>query len=78
MVPFVYLVLINETKRCVNISYYSLRTYRLDQCDQIGQFIGLRATFKSLWQQLICPNLPNFKSIFVNVSKSLIFLVKSF
>ena len=27
------------------------------QCDQIGQFFGLWATFKSLWQQLICPNL---------------------
>ena len=27
------------------------------QCDQIGQFIGLWATFQSLWQQLICPNL---------------------
>ena len=27
------------------------------QCDQIGQFIGLRATFQSLWQQLFCPNL---------------------
>ena len=30
-----------------------------DQCDQIGRFIGLWATFKSLWQQLICPNLPH-------------------
>ena len=29
-----------------------------DQCDQIGQFIGLWASFKSLWQQLFCPNLP--------------------
>ena len=28
-----------------------------DQCDQIGQFIGLWAFFQSLWQQLICPNL---------------------
>ena len=27
------------------------------QCDQIGRFIGLWATFESLWQQLICPNL---------------------
>ena len=27
------------------------------QCDQIGRFIGLWATLKSLWQQLICPNL---------------------
>ena len=30
------------------------------QCDQIGRFIGLSATFKSLWQQLIWPNLPTF------------------
>ena len=28
------------------------------QCDQIEQFIGLWATFKSLWQQLFCLNLP--------------------
>ena len=30
--------------------------YRYNQCDQIGQFIGPW----SLWQQLICPNLPTF------------------
>ena len=48
------------------------------QCDQIGQFIGLWATFQSLWQQLVCPNLPHSQAIFVKVSKSLIFLVKSF
>ena len=30
-----------------------------DQWDQIGQFIGLWATFQSLCQQLICPNLPH-------------------
>ena len=30
------------------------------QCDQIGRFIGLWATFESLWQQFICPNLPKF------------------
>ena len=29
------------------------------QCDQIGRFIGVWATFQSLWQQLICPNLPH-------------------
>ena len=45
----------------------------LDQCDQIGRVIALWATF--LWQQLFCPNS---YSIFVLVSKSLIFLVKSF
>ena len=34
--------------------------------------------FLSLWKQLICPNLSNSLEIFVNVSKSFIFLVKSF
>ena len=28
-----------------------------EQCDQIRQFFGLWATFLSLWQQLIGPNL---------------------
>ena len=28
----------------------------VNQCDQIGRFIGLWATFQSLWQQLICPS----------------------
>ena len=27
-----------------------------DQCDRIGRFIALWATFLSLWQQLFCPN----------------------
>ena len=48
------------------------------QCDQIGQFIGLWATFQSLCQQLVYPNLPHYEAIFVKVSKSLIFQVKSF
>ena len=49
------------------------------QCDQIGQFIELWATFEILLQHLICPNLPHSYAIFnVNVSKSIIFLVKSF
>ena len=43
------------------------------QCDQIGKFIVLWATFQSLWQQLIHPNLPHSKAIFVKVSKSIIF-----
>ena len=29
-----------------------------NHCDPIGRFIGLWATFQSLWQQSICPNLP--------------------
>ena len=48
------------------------------QCDQIWWFIGLWATFKSFWQQLICPNLSHSYGIFVKESKSIIFLVKSF
>ena len=34
--------------------------------------------FQNLWQQLICPNLSHSSAIFVKVSKSIIFLVKSF
>ena len=48
------------------------------QCDQIGRYIGLWTTFQSLWQQLICPNLLRSQAIFVKVSKSITFLVKSF
>ena len=42
-------------------SQYLIRTEKVDwiQCDQIGRFIGLWATFKSLCQQLACPNLPH-------------------
>ena len=39
---------------------------------------GLWATFQSLWQQLVGPNLPQSWGILVKVSKSLIFLVTSF
>ena len=49
-----------------------------NQCDQIWQFFGLWATFQSLLQQLICPNLLHSQEIFVKVSKSIIFQVKSF
>ena len=49
-----------------------------NQCDFIWQFIGLWASFYSLWQQLICPNLLHAQAIFVKVTKSIIFLVKSF
>ena len=30
------------------------------QCDLIGWFIGIWATFQSLWQQWFCPNLPHY------------------
>ena len=39
------------------VTYLVREHHHLDQCDQIGRFIGLWATFQSLWQQLICPNL---------------------
>ena len=45
---------------------------------QIGQFIALWATFQSLYQQFICPNLPHSQTIFVNLSKYILFLVQSF
>ena len=55
-----------------------LQGIEMNQCDQIGQFIGLWATFQSSWQKLICPNISHSLAIFVNMSKSIIFLVKSF
>ena len=36
-------------------------------CDQIGRFIGLWASFQSLWQQLVCPKLPHSEAIFKGV-----------
>ena len=35
------------------------------QCDQIWRFIGLWATFSSLWQLVIGPNLTHSKAIFL-------------
>ena len=43
---------------------FRLLQFCCDQCDQIWRFFGLWATFESLWQQLICPNLPSFLSNF--------------
>ena len=34
---------------------------------QIAWFIGLWATFYSLWQQLICPNLQHLRQFFKGV-----------
>ena len=48
-----------------------------EQCDQIGQFIALWATFLTLWQHIFCPNRHIFRQ-FLKVSKSFILLVKSF
>ena len=58
--------------------HYTRQNMAMEQCDQIGRFIGLWGTFQSLRQQLICPNLIHSQVIFVKVSKSLIFLVRSF
>ena len=48
------------------------------QCDQIGRFFALWATIQSRWQQLFYPNPPHCKVIFIKLSKSFIFLLKSF
>ena len=42
---------------------------RCCQCDQIWRFFGLWASFWSLWQQLICPNLPSFLGNFCKGAK---------
>ena len=68
-----------RTRACTEESTEVWRPFiSYHQCDQNGEFIGLCATFYSLWQQLICPNLPHSYAIFVKVLKSIIFLVKSF
>ena len=45
---------------------------------RLGDLLDFWATFQSLWQQLISPNLSHSQAIFVKMSKSLISLVKSF
>ena len=64
--------------QCLRYSYFVLKL-DWEQCDQIMRFIGLSATFQfsKPLKQLICPNFPNSQAIFVKVSKTLIFLVKS-
>ena len=49
-----------------------------NQCDQIGRFFALWAIIQRWGQQLFYPNWPHCYTIFVKVSKSIIFLVKSF
>ena len=63
----------NIGRKYIDSRYLSRR-----RCDQIGRFFGLWTTFQSLWEQLNCQNLPQSYEIFVKVSKSIIFLVKSF
>ena len=57
-----------------------LRHFKLDfpQCDHIGRFIALWATFKSLWQKLFTQITHIFWQFLVKLSKFFIFLVKSF
>ena len=51
----------------------------VNECAQIGRFIALWATFQSRWQQFFCSDRPHFLAIFLSkVSKSFVFLVKSF
>ena len=45
---------------------------------RLGDLLEFGQIFKSIWQQLICPNLPHSYAISVKMSKSIIFLVKSF
>ena len=61
----------------LNVLWY-LFFHHLDQCDQIGRFNALWATFQSLWQQLFCPDRPHFWATFVKMLKSFMFLVESF
>ena len=61
--------------------FFELQSFALfdpSQCDQIGRLFILWATCQSPWQQLFCPNCRHILSIFVNLSKSLILLAKSF
>ena len=50
----------NSINNCFSASF---------QCDQVGQYFGLWATFESLWQQLICPNLPHSSPFLGNFCK---------
>ena len=53
-------------------------TREREQCDQIGQFIGLWATFQSLWQPFILPKFPTFLGIFCKGVKIFGQLLKTF
>ena len=55
------LLLLNNKKEVVILMPTFHRFYQkltTVQCDLIGQFIALWATFQSLWQQLFYPNRP--------------------
>ena len=65
-----------KNKKRLGMAYFWKRLRLINfegsnQCDKIWQFIGL-------WQQLFCPILSHSLVFFVKMSKSIIFLVKSF
>ena len=60
------------------LSSTTTKVFDGQQCVQIGRFITHWATLQSRWQQLFSPNCPHCQAIFVKVSKSFIFVVKSF
>ena len=55
-----------------------LNIVKVNQCDQIGRLFALWATIQSRWQQLFFPNPLHCWTIFIKMSKSFIFLVKSY
>ena len=59
----------------LNIGSYTMVAIRVTRLGDLSDFGPL---FKAFFQQLIIPNLLHSKSIFVKVSKSIIFLVKPF
>ena len=61
--------------KCKHVAPTHTNTNTLSQCDQIGRFIGLWATFQIICQQLISPISHILRQF---MSKCLIFLVKSF
>ena len=74
-----YLHLVCGTITPPSRAHFTLQNVLSDQCDQIGRFIALWATFQSLWQQLgILPKSPTFFCNLLKGPKSFIFLVKSF
>ena len=57
--PHIYQLLVTATEDSGGFSTSVEVSFMEEiQCDQIGRFIGLWATFQSPWQQLFCPNLP--------------------
>ena len=62
--PSVSLISVTFVSIYIGLLLDLLSRRRRRQCDQIGRFIGLWATFNSFWQKLISPKLPNSQAIF--------------